>query len=153
MQGTNAQFSLHSGNHDGSASNIQQLELECVLGLSTPRTGTLSLCSAPDLQHLAAFAAGTCVVLYHTNARRQVGFLRSQTSNRLISAVAFSPDGQHLLAGEAGGGGGNSSAVQVWEVSSGRCIQELRGQHRQGVASLSFSPDGKERGLLYHRLA
>lgn len=123
----------------------QQLELESVLGISSPCPGTVSLCPAPaPQQQLAAFAAGPCVVVHDTDTRRQLRILRSRTSNRAIAVVAWSPDGSYVLAGEAAASGG-SAAVHVWDVGSGECVQQLRGQHKQGVGSLSFSPDGERK--------
>ncbi len=120
-----------------------QLELQNVFGLSAPGTGTLAMCPAAETQHIACYAAGPCVVVYDTAARQAAFFLRSRTSNRAIRTIAWSPDGAYLLAGEAGAPGGGSASVLVWQVGSGKCVQQLRGQHGYGVASLCFSPDGE----------
>jgi hypothetical protein len=121
------------------------LQLERVVGLSAPGPGTLSFCPARGAGHRAAYAAGASAVVYDTAARRAAAFLRSRTSNRQLRTVAWSPDGARLAAGEAGGHGGGG-AIHVWDVESGACVQELKGQHRHGVASLSFSPDGAPGG-------
>jgi WD40 repeat protein len=103
------------------------------------------LAISPAAPHLLAVAAGACVAVFDSAARREAAVLRSQTSNRPIAAVAWSPDGSFLLAGEgpAGGGGASGTAtVHVWDLQSCACVKQLRGQHRHGVAALRFSPDG-----------
>jgi WD40 repeat protein len=126
----------------GSTAAEQHVQIESVFGLSTPCAGTLALCPAPTAQqHLAAFPAGSCVVVYDTAARRQISVLRSQATSRPVAVVAWSPDGSHLVAGEAAGAGG-AATVHIWNAESGACTQQLRGQHRHGVGSLCFSPDG-----------
>ncbi|KAI8476446.1 MAG: hypothetical protein J3K34DRAFT_510027 [Monoraphidium minutum] len=73
-----------------------------------------------------------------------VRILRSAASSRPIAAVAWSPCGAYLLAGEGGGAGSSAgAAVHVLDVATGACAQQLRGQHRHGVGSLCFSPDGR----------
>ena len=56
----------------------------------------------------------------------------------IISAVAFSPDGQ-LLASGAGAGDG---AVRLWVVPTGKLVQTFAGQ-LGFVSSIAFSPDGR----------
>lgn len=48
---------------------------------------------------------------------------------------AFSPDGKLLATG-------NKTAIQLWELASGKPIAELRG-HEGQINSLVFAPDGK----------
>jgi WD40 repeat protein len=53
-----------------------------------------------------------------------------------VFALAFSPDGRLLASG-----GGNGSAVDVWDLPSGRRLRRFAG-HVRDVQSLAFSPDG-----------
>ena len=57
-------------------------------------------------------------------------------NNRVLS-VSFSPDGKQLASGSS------DETIKVWEVSSGKEIDTLRG-HKSVVFSVSFSPDGKQ---------
>jgi WD40 repeat protein len=52
-----------------------------------------------------------------------------------VGCVAFSPDGRYV--GLAGGG-----AVEIWDVTTGRLVQTLRG-HEEDVYSVAFSPDNR----------
>jgi WD40 repeat protein len=51
-------------------------------------------------------------------------------------AVAFSPDGKHVAAMQAG------PNTHIWEVESGTCVSVLAVDYG-GAKSLAFSPDGK----------
>src|SRR4051812_33384212 len=53
-----------------------------------------------------------------------------------VEAVAFAPDGSALAVGTAGG------AIRVWKVAPKRALTTLDEQHKQGVRSLAWSPDG-----------
>ena len=52
-----------------------------------------------------------------------------------IQAIAFSPDGKLLAAG-------NNGQIDVWEVGNTKAAWHFAG-HRGPVTSLAFSPDGK----------
>jgi WD40 repeat protein len=51
-------------------------------------------------------------------------------------AVAFSPDGKHVAAMQAG------PHIHIWEVETGRGVAELAVDY-SGLKSLAFSPDGR----------
>jgi WD40 repeat protein len=51
-------------------------------------------------------------------------------------AVAFSPDGRHLVTG------GANQTVQVWDAQTGREVGTL-GRHDRKIQGLAFSPDGR----------
>src|SRR5262245_57179569 len=53
-----------------------------------------------------------------------------------ILAVRFSPDGKILATG------GNDSIIRLWNATTGQELRQLAG-HRQGVYSLTYSPDGR----------
>jgi WD40 repeat protein len=51
-------------------------------------------------------------------------------------AMAFSPDGRHLVTG------GSSRVVQVWDAQTGEFVSTL-GAHDRAIRGLAFSPDGR----------
>src|SRR6266704_6963925 len=53
-----------------------------------------------------------------------------------VYSVAFSPDGKTVASG------GVDKAIRLWEVSSGQCLNTLKGHSYRGV-SVTFSPDGR----------
>lgn len=58
-----------------------------------------------------------------------------------VNAVRFSPDSQTLAVG--GGEPSRSGDISLWEVSSGRLLQNWTERHTDAVLSLDFSPDGR----------
>jgi WD40 repeat protein len=56
---------------------------------------------------------------------------------RLITGVAWAPDGRTVAAAYHGLGG----AVKVWDVATGKEVTTLRPEH--AVCSVTFAPDGK----------
>ena len=59
----------------------------------------------------------------------------------LVSAIAFSPDGQTLATADSGHDD-SSNEVKVWDVRSGRPLASLKG-HSHRIGSIAFSSDGK----------
>jgi hypothetical protein len=53
-----------------------------------------------------------------------------------VGAVAFAPDGVHLISGADDG------VIRVWNRETGLAVRELTG-HRGRVSALSFTPDGR----------
>jgi WD40 repeat protein len=53
-----------------------------------------------------------------------------------VSAVAFSPDGQHVVSGSS------DKTLRVWDASGGSEIGRLVG-HNGGVLAAAFAPDGR----------
>ena len=56
--------------------------------------------------------------------------------SRLVTSVAFSPDGRYALSGSW------DETIRLWEVSTGREVRTLKG-HSGWVTSVAFSPDGR----------
>ena len=104
------------------------------------RQSTMVIC-------LAFAPSGNQVVIGHddwsvrvwdlTSGRQTRGFHDSLRGHRREAfAVAFSPDGQQLLAG-------SSNAALLWDVAGGKLIRTFQG-HAGWVWSVAFSPDGKQ---------
>ena len=55
--------------------------------------------------------------------------------NGMVTAVAFSPDGQRIVTG-------GDDGTKVWEILSGNEVLTLRRQ-KGGVQAVAFSPDGQ----------
>lgn len=66
---------------------------------------------------------------------------KSPISDR-ANAVRFSADGKTLAAGS--GEPSRSGDITLWEVGSGKLLQNWPDRHRDSVLSLDFSPDGKQ---------
>jgi roadblock/LC7 domain-containing protein len=67
---------------------------------------------------------------------RQIGRFQPASLRLLQAAVAFSPDGKRLASSS------NDTAVQLWDVATGKQLAALKG-HENIVMALAFSPDGK----------
>lgn len=82
--------------------------------------------------HLLA-TAGRHVKLWQVSGQTEVATLRH---DEYVWALAFSPDGQFLAAGDGGG------TVKIWEVQERQVISQLEGDTVR-VDTLVFSPDGR----------
>jgi RNA polymerase sigma factor (sigma-70 family) len=63
--------------------------------------------------------------------------LRAIDFSHSVDALAFSPDGRNLAAGNS-----TEGAVQVWDLVTGKSLS-LTGIRRQASLALAFSPDGR----------
>jgi hypothetical protein len=101
--------------------------------LPTQKKGVTSLLFAADGEHLAVGFNGL-VQVWNVRTRELeksiAGF------ERLVTSLAFSPNGKLLAAGTQDG------QVWVWSLATGKAVQLIEVGSR-GVRSLSFSPDGK----------
>ncbi|EFJ44957.1 hypothetical protein VOLCADRAFT_118543, partial [Volvox carteri f. nagariensis] len=93
---------------------------------------------------LLAYSCGAVVVLYDSQHKQQTAFFspkprRSLVTGKPYACLAFSRDGAYLAAGERSP---QSPEILVWEVSSSRCLQTLKG-HKHGIGSIAFSQDGR----------
>jgi eukaryotic-like serine/threonine-protein kinase len=61
--------------------------------------------------------------------------LRGHT--RVVRAVAYSPDGAHVVSAA------EDNLVKIWEVATGREVRTLRG-HVEGVWCVAYRPDGAQ---------
>jgi WD40 repeat protein len=116
---------------------VEQLQLEKVIGLSPPSAYAVSHNPAKD--GVIAYSAGSVVVVYDIPTKQHVRYLQSANSGKLINCTAFSRDGRLVAGGEKG----HAPCVLVWDLETGRCVAQLKG-HKYGVSSLSFSADGEQ---------
>jgi hypothetical protein len=68
-----------------------------------------------------------------------------------IIAVAFLPDGRHVVSGSSQYRTADR-VVRVWDLESGKEVAGSKDDYREGVASITFSPDGGQ-VLLSHAVA
>ncbi|KAK3792309.1 hypothetical protein RRG08_007385 [Elysia crispata] len=79
-----------------------------------------------------------CVtVLFNPRRNKQSHIFNAH--KKAVTAVAFSPDGKHLVTGETG----HQPAVRVWDVAEKTQVAEFHG-HKFGVNCVAFSPNSKE---------
>ncbi|MCC6148760.1 MAG: protein kinase [Planctomycetes bacterium] len=83
---------------------------------------------------VCAMAAQSEIALWDTTNWKELR--RLSGSARLISCLAFSPDGQVLASG------GGDRCVALWRISDGKMLHRLSG-HGENINALAFSPDGK----------
>ncbi len=110
----------------------------------TSTIGTISLLDwSPDGQHIAhvGYESEEMVIyLWDVDSRQITQVLRPH--QRLIPAMAWTPDGRYL----ASGGGGeywdsNNFAVHVWDITQGTLRHELVG-HKHLITDLAWHPNG-----------
>ncbi len=98
---------------------------------------------SPDWKYLAWVARGSVLIMDVASGQT----LAALEHEDFISAVAWSGDSSLLAVGSAGTDGGQMSPmVYLWAVDSGRLVNRL--PTTGSVLSLSFSPDGRELGVL-----
>ena len=88
------------------------LSLEKVIGTTSLHNSSVAVNPATGE---AAYVAGCVIVVYNPQKNRQTRFFRTEKS---VSCLTFSRDGNYLAAGERG----HKPSVVVWEMSSGQAL-------------------------------
>lgn len=121
------------GNRPAQSATSPVLTLDRVIGISGSQTA-----AHPCIPGTFAYLAGGTAVLYDSRTKQQLRFFRSKRATaRSLTCLAFSKDAGFLAAGERA----PAPELLVWEVTTGRCVQALKG-HKLGITSVSFSQDG-----------
>ncbi|KAM3102035.1 NB-ARC domain-containing protein [Phormidesmis sp. 146-12] len=91
-----------------------------------------------DFSNLTIWQADLRGLKLHRTNFANAKFDRSSFTQKISSilAIAFSPDGNYLAAGDTGG------EIYVWQVVDGQIFREFKG-HTHWIFCLAFSPDGK----------
>ena len=113
--------------------NIEQQRNIATLEHITDRTRSQvkDVAFSPDGQLLAT--AGQHVKLWRINTQTEIATLEHEA---YVWALAFSPNGQFLAAGDDGG------TVKVWDFKKQRVIAQLEGDPN-AVYAVTFSPDSR----------
>lgn len=123
-----------------------------VSGFPAPRHTADGLAWSPTAQLVAVTGAGGAVQLWDARGKprlaRSLRGLRSiNHQDEAAEAVAFSPDGRTVVAGDVNDTRGVTpwryGTVVAWDVATGRVLWSRR-NHAGWVHALAFSPDGRE---------
>jgi len=59
-----------------------------------------------------------------------------------VNAVAFSPDGRHIISGGGQGIDSKDATLKLWDMATGELIRTFSG-HTKEINAVAFSPDGQ----------
>lgn len=90
-----------------------------------------------DGRNLTVFGAGDGAHILDVHTGQEV---RTLADADWMSPVTFSPDGKKIAAARSSLGGNHTHWVEIWEVSTGRHLFDLKAGN-QHVAHCIFSPD------------
>lgn len=101
--------------------------------------GVKSLAFSPDGRFLAVGKLDRVILLFDVDKSQRVAMLDDLDSLGQVTCVAFSPDGQKLLAG------GYKGRIQVWNVGPEGDLREANRfvGHASEIRTITVSPDGK----------
>jgi len=97
---------------------------------------------SPDGKRVAVCGDGESAVILHDLERDSRALLEPASSYYYV-AVAFSPDGRMLAAGDLAG------AIRIWDVASRNLLATLPG-HPEETSGVAFSPDGRTLASIGH---
>jgi WD40 repeat protein/uncharacterized caspase-like protein len=89
------------------------------------------LANTPDYDHPEV------IRIYDFLSGRLVVLLKGG-HGKSVNALAYSPDGRHLISGQ----GGEDAFAIIWDVAASSALHWLRG-HKDHIYAVSFTPDGQ----------
>ena len=100
-----------------------------------------------DVSYVALWDIDAGIELARLSGATDLPEFQLDENNGAVGALAFSPDGKHLVAGFGSRNmlnpGSFPSPLKVWDVATRRLIRRLKG-HMNYCVSLDFSRDGKK---------
>ncbi|MGB3716160.1 MAG: TIR domain-containing protein [Candidatus Promineifilaceae bacterium] len=131
---------IATGSADGT---IVLWDLKLAHPLSEPLEGrqasALGIAFSPDRRLLASGGSDSMVTMWDLGTGQQVDQYQVSETGGGVTSVAFSPDGQTLVAGTFDWG----NNVSLWDVQSGHPIALGMEGHSDEVFTVAFSPDGR----------
>ncbi len=113
----------------------QVLELEFVYGINCRvARGSVGYNAGGDV----VFHAGGVGVVYDKKEHRQV--FNTGVHDADITCLVLDPSRRYVATSQSG----PAPVVQVWDAASGALVTRFDRVHRDGVAALAFSPDGRQ---------
>lgn len=110
---------------------------------------SMSAAFSRDGKRFAALVAGDGIVVWEMATGKALHTLKPPKSN-YVGGISFSHDGKHVAAAftivhEAAGRIQQTTAVQIWEIDSGKVLVER--QLDADLHMIAFSPDGRRLAL------
>jgi WD40 repeat protein len=103
--------------------------------------GVSSVAFSPDGKLIATAGYWGEIKLWQTEAAKVIATIRASA---VITAIAFSPDGQFLVAGRDAFGiqPPGKNVAELYDVATRRLIRRFEG-HGWGICDVAFSPSGR----------
>ncbi len=95
-----------------------------------------ALAFSPDGTRLITGDPAGLVKVWNTS---NGNLIRTHTMSAQVEAVAVSPDGAFVIAGQTG----NGNAMRMWSLATGSLVRTFTG-HTSGITCIVFSPDGSK---------
>lgn len=104
--------------------------------VKTPRGNAITALAASPWAPVMAVASAKSIILYHTETQDIIGVLPFPEGQ--VNVLKFSRNGSLLLA--AGGRGGQSGRVVLFDIKTGNRVTEL-GEEADAILAADISPD------------
>lgn len=118
---------LLSGGDDGVLKLWDVASGKCLQTLREHRAAIFAVAFSPDGRRALSGSADQTIKLWDVSAGRVIQTLQG---HHHLSAVAYSPSGQYVLAGDI--------PIKLWDITTGRVVQTF---NDPDVRTVAFSPD------------